>query len=151
MDAKQYQRLALRTMADQQTIHDRMCLIGPKATQLDGAIRGLMDEVGELASAAKKWLEYGQLLDVNNVIEECGDALWRIAQVLDAVGWDVETAMNANIAKLQRRYPVKYEDELAAESGRQREDEARAVRSFLDSETGADDNPNANWAAHGAP
>lgn len=151
MDAKQYQRLALRTMADQQIILDRICSIGPKATQIDGAIRGLVDEVGELASAAKKWLEYGQPLDVNNVIEECGDALWRIAQVLDAVGWDLETAMSANIAKLQRRYPVKYTDELAEDANRQRNEEAKAVQSFLDSETGADDNPNANWAAHGAP
>lgn len=151
MDAKQYQRLALRTMADQNVIYDRIFSIGPKATQLDGAIRGLVDEVGELASAAKKWLEYGQPLDETNVTEEVGDCLWRLAQIMDAIGRDLETAMSANIAKLQRRYPVKYTDELAEDANRQRNEEAKAVQSFLDSETGADDNPNANWAAHGAP
>lgn len=149
MKGREYQELAMRTMADQEAIRQRIFLTGPKATQLDGGLRGLTDEVGEIASAVKKYLEYNQPLNERNVLEECGDAIWRIAQILDAIGMTVEDAMVANIAKLQIRYPTKYEDELAAEANRRRDEESK-VMEFVRSETG-EYNPHANWAAHGAP
>lgn len=150
MKGREYQELAMRTMADQTVIATRIQTLGVKAVQLDGGLRGLTDEVGEIASAVKKYLEYNQPLNERNVLEECGDAIWRIAQILDAVGFTVEDAMVANIAKLSIRYPDRYTDELAAESNRRRDEEEKVLE-FVRSETGAEDNPHANWAAHGAP
>lgn len=109
-----YQQLALRTMADQNLIRQRIYELGPKATQLDNAVRGLSDEVGEINNLVKKHLEYGQDLDTTNLLEEAGDALWRLAQLLDAAGMTIEMAMHSNIKKLMVRYPDGYSDVLAA-------------------------------------
>lgn len=127
MTPNEYQQLALRTQADQWVIRQRIYNTGVKATQLDNAARGLADDSGELSSAVKKWLEYGQPLDETNVIEEIGDCLWRLAQACEAIGITLEDAMRANIAKLARRYPNKYEDRLAAEDGRDRSAERVAM------------------------
>lgn len=135
MNPNEYQQLALRTMADQSDIRLRVIQRGVKATQMDNALRGLMDEVGELAGAIKVWLEYGQPLDSLNIKEEIGDCLWRLAQACDAIGITLEQAMEANIAKLQQRYPDKYSDELAAEENRNRQAERDALGEFVANKT----------------
>lgn len=154
MRGHEYQKLAMRTMADQEAIRQRIYTLGPKAVQLDSALRGLMDEVGEIANAVKKYIEYGQPLDENNLLEEAGDVFWRTAQLLDAIGMTVEEAMNSNIAKLQKRYPMQYSDELAEESNRKRQEERAVVEQFMKSETGDyeyDYNPHKSWQDFGAP
>lgn len=133
MRGNDYQQRALRTMADQNVILLEMTT---QKVQLDGGLRGLMDEVGELASCIKKHIEYGQPLNKTNLLEESGDALWRIAQILDAVGMTVEQAMESNIAKLAQRYPDKFSNEQAANENRNLEQEADAVKKFLAVETG---------------
>src|SRR5687768_16577413 len=96
----QYQVLALQKEADQEAILKRMIQLGPKAMCLDNAVRGLADDCGELNSAVKKYIEYGQSLDEVNVLEEVGDCLRRLAQVCKAIDKTLEDAMDANLRKL---------------------------------------------------
>lgn len=127
MNANDYVRLAMRTNADQEKIRRRIYDLGPTATQLDNAVRGLTDEVGEVASVVKKWLEYGQPLNVTKLNEELGDCCWRISQACDAVGLSFDDILKANIEKLKIRYPEAYSDYRAADENRDRERETAAV------------------------
>lgn len=130
-----YQQLARRTQADQGKILQRLLLLGPEAMRLDNAARGLAGDAGEVSSAVMKFIEYGRELDGVNLLEEVGDCLWRLGQLCDAAQellgrpFTLDLAMAANIAKLEKRYPDKYSDHLAAEENRDRGREAEAVRS----------------------
>lgn len=128
MIASNYERLAMRTLADQQLILDRLVALGPRAMQLDNAARGLADDCGEVCGCVKKYIEYGQPLDAVNLLEEVGDVLWRLAQICDAAGLTLERAMEANVSKLALRYPDKYTDERALEANRNRKSERFAVQ-----------------------
>lgn len=136
MNPSDYQRLAMRTEANQRDIVHRIYVIDQtqdaKATRLSNAVRGLSDDAGEVNAAVKKWLEYGQELDEINLLEEVGDCLWRLAQVCDAIGATLDDAMVANIKKLQQRYPETYSDTLAKEENRDRDKEREAVKASGD-------------------
>jgi NTP pyrophosphatase (non-canonical NTP hydrolase) len=128
-----YQQRAMETEADQTVILHRFLDMGKseqlRATRLSNGIRGLSDEIGELNSALKKWLEYDQPLDRENIIEEVGDCLWRLAQIAKSCNFDLEEAANANIHKLQKvRYKDGYSDEAAAEENRNREAESAEMK-----------------------
>ena len=125
----EYQSLAVRSQADQQVILNRLYALGSKAMQADNAYRGLCNDIGELGDPIKKWIEYGQelnLYDKGGIKEEAGDVLWRLAQLLDAVGLTLEECMEANIQKLKIRYPEGYSDFNAAEENRDRDKEQTA-------------------------
>lgn len=141
-DLNDYQKLALRTMADQAKIANRNYLPESAAeliptvktdtptsvlTQLDNASRGLGADAGEVLSCVQRCLEYGKPLDLVNLKEELGDVLWRIVQACDAVGFTLQEVADANIAKLAKRYPDKYTDTLAHEENRDREAEREAI------------------------
>lgn len=142
MDPLEYQRLASRTECEQEKACDRMGDFYPadptKAAgpddlllpvRLNHAVLGMAGEVGELAGALEKWLYYGRVLDLENVIEEMGDLLWYVAQLCNGIGVDMSAVMEANIAKLRARYPEKYTDEAAANRDHTNEKEAmRSVR-----------------------
>ena len=72
------------------------------------AVMGLTTEVGELADAYKRHVFYGAHVDPVNVVEEVGDICWYLAILMDELGFDFDTAMEKNIAKLQKRYPGKF-------------------------------------------
>lgn len=114
MDVSQYSLLALRTQADQFLILNRLVDLGPSAMQLDNGARGLCDEVGEVSAVVKKYIEYGQPLDRQNLLEEVGDCLWRLNQICWAAGLTLQEAMDFNLKKLQVRYPERFTDSLAA-------------------------------------
>ena len=120
MTPAEYQKLALRTMAPQEPIRQRIYDNGILATQLENAARGMCNDTGEFSEAIKKWLEYGQPLDPVNLKEELGDVLWRIVQACDALEITLEDVMEKNIRKLAIRYGEKYSDFLAAEANRDR-------------------------------
>jgi len=77
------------------------------------AALGLSGEAGEFADAIKKHLVYGRDLDRENALEELGDVLWFVALNCTALGVSMADVAQGNIDKLRRRYPEKYEDELA--------------------------------------
>jgi NTP pyrophosphatase (non-canonical NTP hydrolase) len=112
----EYQHAALRT----EFTPDFLFVEGPDghnrmmARLLHGAI-GLCTETGELQDQIKKHLMYKREFDRVNVIEECGDLLWYLALILDAVGGTIEDAMIRNVGKLRKRYPEKFTIERAVE------------------------------------
>lgn len=81
--------------------------------RLDHACLGLATEIGEFIDPIKKARYYGKLLDVVNLKEELGDALWYIAVAMDELGTDFETETARVINKLHVRYPEKFTGEAA--------------------------------------
>lgn len=133
MTPNHYQRLALSKEADQEVIRQRIYDSGVNATRIENGLRGLVDECGELAGAVKRWLEYGGELDINNIKEEAGDALWRLSQILKAVDITLEEAMEANLRKLKVRYGDGIcEPAKAAEAARDRDAERDALDNPFD-------------------
>lgn len=122
MAANDYQALAMRTefTPDFVRLPQRRLRGLASATiderQLARLMHGMMGactETGELQDAVKKGLIYGKAFDKVNVVEECGDLLWYIALCLDAVGSDMQTAMERNIEKLTVRFPKKFTQQRA--------------------------------------
>lgn len=72
------------------------------------ATMGLTTEVGELTDMFKKCIFYNKPLDYINIEEEVGDILWYIAILFDQYGYNFETCMAKNIAKLRARFPNKF-------------------------------------------
>jgi len=64
-----YQELAKRTLKD----------LGSQQKNMLHMKMGLITEVGELLDALKKHIAYGKELDIVNLMEEWGDAMWYIA------------------------------------------------------------------------
>lgn len=129
MTTAEYERLAMRTEADQEKILNRLSNLGVEAMRLDNAARGLAGDAGEVSSAVMRFIEYGRDLDVVNLKEEVGDCLWRLVQVCKGAGFTLTEAMVANIAKLSARYPDKYSDEQGTEENRDRKKERAAIKS----------------------
>lgn len=76
---------------------------------------GLAGEAGELCDATKKHLSYGQAPDIDNMVEELGDAMWYIADYATKIGVSLNVVAEKVIQKLAVRYPEKFSDELAKE------------------------------------
>lgn len=113
--SKNYQNLAERTSATSDRAGTTRCknrLSAEDIRLLHGAM-GLCTETGELQDALKRWIFYGKDVDRVNIVEECGDLLWYIAEVLNALGLSMENVMQRNIGKLSARYPDKF-SELSA-------------------------------------
>lgn len=96
MDLSDYQSRAART--DQQASDpERRLLV---------ALLGLAGEVGSLLTEHKKWLRDGDARDrTNGVAEDVGDILWYLAAAASALGLDLSTAAEANLAKVTDRWP----------------------------------------------
>lgn len=131
MTPKEYQALARRTVCPQPLAWDRINRLHKEAVPFLHAVIGIQGEAGELAAAVEKWLWYGQALDRVNVKEETGDLLWYIALLCNTLGFDLGEVMEANIAKLRKRFPEKYTDEKALEENRDR----AAERDEIDKQT----------------
>lgn len=130
MDPNKYQQLALEKEANQLDLLEHVYEQGVQGTAFSNGVNGLVNEVGELSDLKKRWLEYrGMKPQPHEILEECGDVLWRTAQVLNAFGLTLEQAMEANIEKLHK---VRYKDTVcnphdAAEENRDRKGEADCV------------------------
>lgn len=99
MEFGEYQRQAARTIpAD----HDR-------ATTMDAAIMGMIDELGELTGPWKKHRHQGHPApDVEHQAEELGDLLWYLNEAATAMGLSLEGIAQKNLEKLigkNGRYP----------------------------------------------
>ncbi len=79
---------------------------------LHGAV-GVASEGGELLDAIKKCWAYNKPLDFKveqNLIEECGDALFYIQHICNQLGINLLDLLKANMEKLIVRYPNGYSD-----------------------------------------
>lgn len=73
-------------------------LMNANARIAHGAI-GIVTEAGELLDSVRNGS-----IDKTNITEECGDVLWYMAVLLDAVGSSFEEVMEVNAAKLCKRF-----------------------------------------------
>lgn len=95
MTANEYQRLALRTL-------------NPELSRKDVLINGVMGlcgESGEAIDIVKKWLAQGHELDREKLAAELGDIAWYLAETAWALEIPLEQILEANLAKLEKRYP----------------------------------------------
>lgn len=103
MEIKEYQEKSKRTLANLGT---------PLKDDLH-MVMGMQTETGEITDAYKKHMAYGKKLDLVNVKEEVGDLMWYISNLCNLHGWDLREIMATNIAKLEARYPEKFDSHLA--------------------------------------
>jgi NTP pyrophosphatase (non-canonical NTP hydrolase) len=77
---------------------------------------GISGEAGELIDAIKKQVIYRKPLDRENVLEELGDLEFYMEGIRQGLGITREQCLEANIAKLGKRYEgMKYTDGAAQE------------------------------------
>jgi NTP pyrophosphatase (non-canonical NTP hydrolase) len=76
-----------------------------RESRLLHGVLGLVTESAELADAIKKRLAYGKPIDQVNLSEELGDIEWYLSLIRDAYGLSREEIIEANVYKLQSRYP----------------------------------------------
>ena len=81
--------------------------------RVEHAAMGLVTEAGEVMDALKKTKIYGKPFDAVNMKEEIGDVFWYLAIMCDELGISFEEVWDKNIAKLAKRYPEKFTEELA--------------------------------------
>lgn len=84
----------------------------PVNLRLLHATLGIFGEAGELAEALAKQMETGEL-DMVNVSEELGDADWYKQIGHDETGVSEADVRAKIIAKLQKRYPEKFDADAA--------------------------------------
>lgn len=94
MDANLYQMATRRTRPGQDRERALACF---------GL--GVAGEAGEVADLVKKALFHGHDIDPVQIKKELGDVLWYVAALADEYGLTLSEVMEANIAKLEARYP----------------------------------------------
>ena len=91
MNFNQYQFNAMRTK-------------NPDADLILNAALGLTGEAGEVSDVVKKHYFQGHPFDKEKIIDECGDVLWYVALMADALEVTLEDIALHNIEKLEKRY-----------------------------------------------
>jgi NTP pyrophosphatase (non-canonical NTP hydrolase) len=76
---------------------------------------GISSEAGELLDAVKKAVIYQKDLDMVNVEEELGDIEFYLEGIRQGLGITRQQCIDANIAKLTKRYGTVYSDRAAQE------------------------------------
>ena len=72
---------------------------------------GLTGEAGEVADLIKKHIGHGHELDVGKLKLELGDVLWYVTGLAQVLGLTLSEIAQANINKLERRYPAGWDPE----------------------------------------
>lgn len=109
MTLNEYQKLAMRTSRKDM----------PPVDHLFNGILGLSGETGECADLLKKhFYQDGRDID-EKLMDEVGDCLWYINEIVTSMGWTLEDVAQHNVEKLRKRYP----DGFSAERSLHREGE----------------------------
>lgn len=87
----------------------------PSKANLWHAATGISGEAGEFLDCIKKHVVYAQPLNRENAIEELGDLEFYMEQARQQLGISREEVLAANVAKLEKRYPISYTDQAAKE------------------------------------
>ena len=87
----------------------------PHEQRLVNFAMGLAGEAGEVVNYLKKVCFHGHELDKNKLAEELGDCLWYIATLANTVELWLDFIADANIRKLQERYPEGFSEERSKE------------------------------------
>jgi len=78
--------------------------VSPDMMGLIHMILGVAGETGELLDAIKKAAIYQKPIDMENVIEELGDIEFYLEGMRQQLGITRDQTLDANIAKLSKRY-----------------------------------------------
>lgn len=103
----EYQRLALRTSGAFGT--------GQTQYRQSMSMLALAGEVGELCNSYKKRIGHGHDIPDEQFVHELGDVLWYVAEVADALGFNLGEVAMANIEKLHKRYPGGFSERASRE------------------------------------
>ena len=95
MTINEYQKLAMTTLNP---------ALSKREVLLNG-VMGLCGESGEAIDLVKKWMMQGHELDKAHLAKELGDVAWYLAETATAIGYDLETILQANIYKMKALYP----------------------------------------------
>lgn len=74
--------------------------------ELNHAAMGVAGEAGEFVDAIKRHTIYGKEIDITNVQEEIGDALFYLQATVNKLGLVWEDIIHQNVTKLEARYPA---------------------------------------------
>ena len=99
MTLDEYQQAALRTVNP---------ALGSNERLLDAAA-GLAEEAGEILGLVRKHVFQQRVSDRERFVEELGDALWCLSVAADTLGVSLGEAAAANVRKLQRRHPNRFQ------------------------------------------
>ena len=99
MDASEYQKRAMKTLNP--ALEKKDVLIN--------SVMGLCGESGEAIDIVKKWLAQGHTLDKEHLAKELGDIAWYLAEAATALDLSLGDILQANIDKLEKRYPNGFE------------------------------------------
>lgn len=105
-----YQEAAARTAN-----HDHDKIIkrlqdNPEYIELTNYALGIAGEAGEIADAVKKVVFHGHDLQVEEILKECGDELWYIANASRVLKAKLSKIAAMNIDKLKARYPDGFDE-----------------------------------------
>lgn len=95
MNINEYQQSAMRTLNPELN----------KKDVLINSVMGLCGESGEAIDIVKKWLAQGHELNKEHLKEELGDIAWYLAEAATALDFSLEDILQANINKLEKRFP----------------------------------------------
>lgn len=95
MTANEYQKKAMTTLNPALSRRD----------VLINSVMGLCGEAGEAIDIVKKWLAQGHELDRAHLVRELGDVAWYLAEAATALDVPLEDVLQANLDKLQKRFP----------------------------------------------
>ena len=98
----------------------------PGIARLDHGFKLIAGEGAEGLDAIKKHIYYGKELDIQNLKEEVGEALYGCQIVCRALGITIEEALGINMRKLEKRYPEGFSEEKAI--NRDVEQEAESMK-----------------------
>ena len=101
MEINEYQALAMQTLNPELN----------KKEVLINSVMGLCGESGEAIDIVKKWFAQGHELDKEHLKKELGDIAWYLAEAATALDTTLEEILQANIEKLQKRYPEGFNKE----------------------------------------
>lgn len=99
MDASEYQKRAMKTLNP--ALEKKDVLIN--------SVMGLCGESGEAIDIVKKWLAQGHTLDKEHLAKELGDIAWYLAEAATALDLSLGDILQANLNKLEKRYPNGFE------------------------------------------
>lgn len=94
MTGTEYQRLAQRTSNTNRP-----------SDKIENGLLGLSGEVGELCDHYKKYMYQGHEFNKAHMIREAGDCAWYLAELAAGLGCTLDDIFQANIDKLEKRYP----------------------------------------------
>ena len=100
MTLDEYQVAALRTLSEK-----------GRRSPLENALLGLMGELGEISEHLKKCRYQGHKYDPRVMVLEAGDMLYYMAVLAMALGVTLGEIAQANIVKLEARYPEGFDPE----------------------------------------